>query len=264
MRDACIQADGAEGGPRLRDFDWGVVVGDKQRVGLVPARAPDPDTMLGEPGDYEGADLHPHTSLKPVVLATQGPLNTHASLSAQWVPWSLTTGVLSGLAMQSVLGIRASESKRWASWSFIAGDPWLAGSALSAEGIAVQHAVEPSGESWIRFGRFGESELILRFEVPADPGLEPWPVALKHISGTRDYYPHQGQVVLALTLDGWEVTGRHAAAVPRGWVSRFELPSGRLGVGEHELRIRLHRNTMTTYRLKWVAIGHDAVDAMTR
>jgi hypothetical protein len=109
---------------------------------------------------------------------------------------------------------------------------------------------------YLRFGAFGSSEVQLRLHSedvePLTRGPSPV-LLLEHAAARRDVYPFHGLVFVDVILNGFVVHGRMAVPFhvrdPDLGRQEVRLPPDMFQPGANALTIRLHPDSMSTYRL---------------
>jgi hypothetical protein len=140
-----------------------------------------------------------------------------------------------------------------ASWELETVPAGLSGVARAVRVSAASHWLTEAGDPCIRSARIGESSIELVFEDPAYQGFSDLSLELLHSAAARRTFPFWGIVHLEVAVDG-ERLGVLSVTKQGYHVGSISLPVGRLGPGEHTVRLSLGRSTTTTYRLVHAAL----------
>jgi hypothetical protein len=197
----------------LAAFDEGVAAARADMSGgLFPLYKPDEDTLLG-------ADSSP---AEPRSLAT-------------------------------VRRQDAPPERVLATWVFSSSPPSVAGWAMGARIRRAETRSDEVERPYLRFGGFGTSEVELGFGIEGHFAQYGPVLVLSHVAAARDAFPGHGMVFLEVVLNGFVVSSRMTVVRHENGTEsstqEVAIPLYMLQPGENVLRLRLHRDSMSTYRL---------------
>jgi len=228
----------------LASFDEGLAAGERARSGRVDEYRPDDDTLLGA-GTTSDAEWHPTTrsgTWSDRDVAAYQHLDAQSPAVAPLHPGFLA------------YGLTVSEVR----WEFTKSDVVCMGRTLRLGGSAVDLRSDGAQVSYLRFAQPGTSCVRLAFEVDAAESDDVWKIVLLHQRGSRFYLPHKGDAPVEVELDGFLIGAAPAATFTESFAA-IEVPPDRLGLGPHELVVRLGRTATTTYRLSQVELRRPVV-----
>jgi hypothetical protein len=116
--------------------------------------------------------------------------------------------------------------------------------------------MDEQGLPYLRLAKFGRSEVELSLELESVDVLRQPPrpsLVLEHIAARRDIYPFHGVVHLSLLVNGLPAAERMAvpsdSPLPEACRQELRLPGAFFQPGLNTLTVRLHGDSMSTYRL---------------
>jgi len=194
----------------------------------------------------------------PVRLFEEGLGHGYALRGGENPPYLLDADTLLGAtpnedAVETVLWSLPEDSEPepgpWALWDFTKDSPRGEGAARRAV-LRYGDRRHWAGRQNLRLGRFGDSELRLRFTIASPHANRVWYFDLDQQPAYRVYYPFAGEVFLEIRLDGKLLDSRFRISAGESPQRQWHLPSDLMTPGNHEISVRMEASTTTTYGIE--------------